>query len=385
LTRVFIKGVGLTRVEEHWNKGIEYLMTLAALDAIKNSAIDRIDAIYVGNTGAEVMQHQAQLGAIASEQLGLVGVPSIRVEAADASGAVALREAYVAVASGMVKSALVIGVEKLSDSMLEEVMGLTSMFDRYDYAGYQGLTQTSIAALLYRHYLERYEVSQEYVAQFPVLMHENASTAPHAQYQFKISVESVLGSPIVSEPLRRMECTAVADGAAAVVLCGEDSLGRAGLGDAVEVASVSMSTDFVSPFDREDPLRLGAVSLAFSDSLARAKVDRREVDVVELHDSFSILAALILESIGYSQEGRAGYDARSGRYSLGGDLPINTFGGLKARGHPFGATGVYQVAELYLQLAGLAGKNQVDGARVGVALSLGGLGATAVSTVLKGR
>jgi acetyl-CoA acetyltransferase len=125
------------------------------------------------------------------------------------------------------------------------------------------------------------------------------------------------------------------------------------------------------------------VLLAFNDSLARAKINRRDVNIIELHDSFSILAALILESIGYSQEGRAGIDAKSGRYSLNGGLPINTFGGLKARGHPFGATGIYQVAELYLQLAGLAGKNQVDNARVGVALSLGGLGATAVSTVLR--
>jgi acetyl-CoA acetyltransferase len=383
MTRVFIKGVGLTKVEEHWDKGIDYLMAAAALDAIKNSAIERIDAIYVGNVSAEVMQYQTQLGAVASEQLGLIGVPSIRVEAADASGAAALREAYIAIASGLIKTALVIGVEKLSDGMLEEIMSITSMFDRHDYAGYQGITQTSLAALLYRHYLERYEVPQEYVAQFPVIMHENASTAPHAQYQFKISIESVMNSPIVSEPLRRLECTAAADGAAALILCGEDILGKADRSNAVEVAAVSMSTDFVSPFDREDPLKLNAVSLAFNDSLTRAKINRRDVNIIELHDSFSILAALILESIGYSQEGRAGIDAKSGRYSLNGELPINTFGGLKARGHPFGATGIYQVAELYLQLAGLAGKNQVDNARVGVALSLGGLGATAVSTVLR--
>ncbi len=383
MTRVFIKGVGLTKVEEHWDKSIDYLMTVAALESIKNSAIERIDAIYVGNVSAEVMQYQAQLGAIASEQLGLTGIPSIRVEAADASGAVALREAYMAIASGMIKTALVIGVEKLSDGVLEEIMSITSMFDRYDYTGYQGLTQTSLAALLYRHYLERYEVPQEYIAQFPVIMHENASTAPHAQYQFKISIESVMNSPVISEPLRRLECTAAADGAAALILCGEDELEKVGKDGAVEVAAVSMSTDFISPFDREDPLKLSAVSLAFNDSLARAKINRKGVNIIELHDSFSILAPLILESTGYSQEGRAGIDAKSGKYSLNGELPINTFGGLKARGHPFGATGVYQVAELYLQLAGLAGKNQVDDARIGVALSLGGLGATAVSTVLR--
>jgi len=218
----------------------------------------------------------------------------------------------------LIKAALVIGVEKLSDGMLEEIMSITSMFDRYDYAGYQGITQTSLAALLYRHYLERYEVPQEYVAQFPVIMHENASTAPHAQYRFKISIESVMSSPIVSEPLRRLECTAAADGAAALILCGEDSLGKADRSNAVEVAAVSMSTDFVSPFDREDPLKLNAVSLAFNDSLARAKINRGDVNIIELHDSFSILAALILESIGYSQEGRAGIDAKSGRYSLNG-------------------------------------------------------------------
>ncbi|MEM3488111.1 MAG: hypothetical protein QXO75_00375 [Nitrososphaerota archaeon] len=384
MNRVFTKGVGLVKVEEHWEKGIDYLMTTAALEAIKNSAIERIDAIYIGNVCAEILHHQVQLGALASENLGLTGIPSIRIEAADASGAAALREAYLAISSGIIRTALVIGVEKLSDGLPEEIVSITSMFDKYEYTGYQGFTQASLAALLYRHYMERYEVSQENIAQFPVIMHENASTAPHAQYQFKISVESVLNSPVVSEPLRRLECTAIADGAAAIVLCGEDAL-EGNRDEAIEVASVSMSTDFVSPFDREDPLKLSAVSIAFNDSLTRAKIDRREVDIIELHDSYSILAPLILESTGYSQEGRAGIDAKNGKYSLSGELPINTFGGLKARGHPFGATGVYQVAELYLQLVGQAGKNQVDNAKIGVALSLGGLAATAVSTVMRAR
>ncbi len=383
MTQVFAKGVGLVKVEEHWDKNIEYLMTKAAIEALKELRIEKIDAIYIGNVGAETLQYQSQLGALAAEQLGLIGIPSIRVESADSSGAAALREAYMAIASGILKTALVIGVEKLSDGLPEEFVSLTSMFDKYEYTGYQGLTQTSLAALLYQHYLVRYEIPQDYVAQFPVIMHENASTAPHAQYQFKISIDNVMNSPIVSEPLRRLECTAVADGAAAIVLCSRDALEKIGRDGAVEVAAVSMSTDFVSPFDREDPLKLGAVSLAFNDSLTRAKMTRKEIKIIELHDSYSILAPLILESLGFSQEGKAGIDVKKGKYSLSGELPINTFGGLKARGHPFGATGVYQVAELYLQLTGLAGKNQVDGAKAGLAISLGGLGSTAISTIMR--
>ncbi|MEM2990539.1 MAG: beta-ketoacyl synthase N-terminal-like domain-containing protein, partial [Halobacteria archaeon] len=157
MNRVFTKGVGLVKVEEHWEKGIDYLMATAALEAIKNSAIERIDAIYIGNVCAEILHHQVQLGALASENLGLTGIPSIRIEAADASGAAALREAYLAISSGMIRTALVIGVEKLSDGLPEEIVSITSMFDKYEYTGYQGFTQASLAALLYRHYMERYE------------------------------------------------------------------------------------------------------------------------------------------------------------------------------------------------------------------------------------
>lgn len=385
MRRVFIAGAGLIKVEERWGEGLEFLMASAAAEAVRSTGAPRIDSIYVGSMCSETLQYQGQLGSVIAEELGLSGIPSLRVEAADASGAAAIREAFIEVASGISDIVLVVGGEKLSDGSAGEVTAALASADRFDYTGYQGATLPSLAALLYRLYLDRYGLSPEDVAQFPVIMHEHAASAPHAQYPFKITLESVLRSPPVAEPLKRLECTAAADGASSLILCSEEGLKKIPDSEGVEVAASCSATDYVTPLDREDPLHLSALAIATEKALASAGVERKSIDIVELHDSFSILAALSLESSALAQPGKSCHEARSGRYALEGDLPINTFGGLKARGHPFGATGVYQVAELYLQLTGRAGKNQVDGAKVGMAQSLAGLGGTAFTTILRVR
>ncbi|MEM0381501.1 MAG: beta-ketoacyl synthase N-terminal-like domain-containing protein [Nitrososphaerota archaeon] len=384
MRRVYAAGVGLLKVDERWEQSIDSMVT-QVVDGLTEVRPWKIDSIYVANAVGEVLQSQANLGAIVAEDLGLVGVPAVRVEAGGASGAAALLAGYQAILSGLADTVLVIGVEKLSDATPEEAVFLPTLSERYDYVGFQGVTEAAIAAMMYRMYLERYELPQEMVAQFPVLMHEHASKAPHAQYQFKTTLENVLSSPIVSPPLRRLETTAPADGAAAILLCSSDALSTIQHEQVVELAGAASSTDVVFPMEREDPLKLNAAARAYYEALARPGISRDDVKVLEIHDSYSILASLILESIGYSELGASGLDVKKGIYDYGGKVVINSFGGLKARGHPLGATGVYQAVEIFLQLTGRAGACQVDGARYGAMVSLSGLGSSAYALIMKER
>lgn len=383
MKKVFIAGASLSKVEEHWGESVDALVTkvVAGLPEVR---LRKIDAVLVGNAHAEILQSQANLGAIVAEDLGLAGVPALRVECGGASGAAALYQGYQAILSGLSDIVLVIGVEKMSDASPEEAVFLSSMSERHDYVGFQGVTEAAIAAMMYALYLEKYELPQEMVAQFPVIMHEHAAKAPHAQYQFKTTLENVLSSPIVSPPLRRLETTASADGAAAVLLCSSDALPTIQHDQIVEITGCAASTDLVFPFDREDSLKLSAAARALEEAMARSGISRNEIKILELHDSYSILASLILESVGLSSPGRSGVDAKNGAYDHGGRVVVNTFGGLKARGHPVGATGVYQAAEIYLQLSGMAGACQVDGAKIGAMISLAGLGSAAYAVVMRG-
>ena len=322
------------------------------------------------------------MGSILAEELGLSGVPAVRVETGAASGAAVIRYAFNMIQSGIANVVLVCGGEKLTDGTQEEMLNLLSMDERYEVAGEIGSHFFSTAALLYRMYMRRYGIRQEGIASFAVISHENASGSPHAQYPFKINLESVLNSPYVAEPLHRLETTAQADGAAAVVLCSEQIAGKLD-SPKVLVSGVSLSTDFPNPFDREDPLHIQSLATSTSSLLSMRGLSRSEVDFIELFDAASILAALSLESSGFIPRGKSGDAALSGRLGLNGELPINTFGGLKARGHPVGATSVYQAAEAYLQLTQQAGKNQLDNARFGLVQSLAGFGSTAVSILLE--
>ncbi len=384
MRRVYAVGASLIRIDEYWGESLDS-MASQLVDGLISLAPPKIDAVFVANAFGEVLQSQSNLGAIIAEDLGLTGVAAYRVEAGEASGAAALHAAYQSIGAGLADTVLVVGVEKLSDASPEEATAALSLSERYDYVGYQGIPQLAIASMMYGHYLRRYEVPQEMVAQIPVLMHEHAVNSPHAQYRFKISLESVLSSPPVAEPLRRLECAGLGDGAAALLLCSSDALSGIRHDEVVELAGMACSTDVVTPFDREDPLRLGAASRAFEEALARAGTDRKELKVLEIHDSYSILGCLILESIGLSEPGKSGLDVKRGKYGLGGELALNTFGGLKARGHPCGATGVYQAVEVFLQLTGRAGNCQVDDARVGAMINLAGLGSCGFAAVMKVR
>ncbi|GBC68895.1 putative acetyl-CoA acyltransferase [archaeon HR01] len=377
---VYIGGVSLTKVGEHWDKSLENLLSESAVKCLDASSVSHVDQIIVSNLFGEVFQEQANLGSIAAEELGLSGVPAYRVEAGGVSSLYALAAAYQAVVSGQANSVLVVGVEKMSDASAEEINSLSVAEERCDYLGKIGVTVSAEASLLYKEYMRRYRVSQEEIALFPIMDHEHGSTSSHAQFPFKIKLENILDSPYVAEPIRRLETTAPADGAAAVLICdGDVKLSS----PRCLISGLGFATDYPVPTDREDPIELRALKIAVEKALKMAKVTRSDVRMLELYDCFSILAPLSLEASGFAPAGMACKYAAKEAYTLSGQTPVNTFGGLKARGHPIGATGVYQLAEAYLQITEQAGKNQVYGVKTAMVQSLAGLGAGAGAVVLE--
>ncbi|MCS7126594.1 MAG: thiolase domain-containing protein [Aigarchaeota archaeon] len=381
MSKVYVAGVGLTKVDEHWRESLEYLMAEASLKALDDAGISRVDSIYVGSMLSQVLQEQSHLGALLAEELGLSGIPAMGVEAASASGAAAVYAGAREIEASRANAVLVVGVDKMSDGMSEEVTSAMMIGERQEYTGFIGATFYSINALLYSLYMNRYSVGQEKIALFPVLCHEHAVNAPHAQYPFKIKLDTVLSSPYVAEPLRRFETTAIADGAAALVLVNEETARK--LDSLKTELVIESATDYLTPLQREDPLWFPSVSLSTSKALSRSGIEKKDIKTIEIFDATSIMAVLSLESLGFAERGEGWRLLERGELTLSGSIPCNTFGGLKARGHPAGATGIYQIAELHLQLTHRAGKNQLDSIKAGLAQSLGGIASTAFTSILK--
>ncbi len=375
MRKVAVAGVGLVKVSEHWGKPIGTLFADAALQAMKDAGTDDVDGLYVSNMSGALMQEQLNMGALMADAIAKQGLHAVRVEAGSASGGVAFHEAVKAVASGYSDCVLVAGVEKMSDVLPEVVTKSLAMEEEQEYSAYTGVTKPGLSAMLYRLYLGLYAEPSE-VGMMAVQSHDNAVGCRHAQYPFRMSIERAMDSPMEADPIHMMECAGVGDGAAAIVLVPADT-------DGVEVAATTVATDYCSLPMREDPLTLGAVRKAAEKAFKLAAVKPGDVDLVEVQDDFTINGVLSLESLGLVERGKAAKFVAEGGAARDGELPTNTFGGLKARGNPLGATGVYQVAEVALQLRGAAGDHQVEDAKIGLAQNMGGLGSTCAVTILR--
>ena len=375
MRKVAVAGVGLVKVSEHWGKPIGTLFADAALQAMKDAGTDDVDGLYVSNMSGALMQEQLNMGALMADAIAKQGLHAVRVEAGSASGGVAFHEAVKAVASGYSDCVLVAGVEKMSDVLPEVVTKSLAMEEEQEYSAYTGVTKPGLSAMLYRLYLGLYAEPSE-VGMMAVQSHDNAVGCRHAQYPFRMSIERAMDSPMEADPIHMMECAGIGDGAAAIVLVPADT-------DGVEVAATTVATDYCSLPMREDPLTLGAVRKAAEKAYKLAAVKPGDVDLVEVQDDFTINGVLSLESLGLVERGKAAKFVAEGGAARDGELPTNTFGGLKARGNPLGATGVYQVAEVALQLRGAAGDHQVEDAKVGLAQNMGGLGSTCAVTILR--
>lgn len=382
MRRVAIIGVGCTKVGEFWSKSLRELAVEACWKAMDEAGISRVEALYVGSSLSQLVQGQGNLGALIADSLNLQGVEVSSVEASDASGALALHQAYRAIASGEISLALVVGVDKPSDASSSETSKALMASVEQEYVAYTGVNLRGLAALLHRLYREKYGVSHEDLAAMAVNSHLHASNNPYAQYRNKITVEQVLKSPVVADPIRLLEVSSPGDGASAVLLCPLEEAGKYS-GRPVEVAGVASAPgDFILT-EAEDLVSFKATRLAAEKAFKRAGITARDIDLVEVHDSADVVGLICLEDLGLARRGEAAKLASAGELNVKGSLPTNTMGGLKARGNPAGATSLYQIVELCWQLRGEAGLNQVSRARIGVAQSLGGLYSLAAITVLR--
>jgi acetyl-CoA C-acetyltransferase len=379
---VSIIGIGQIPVREHWAVSLQVLGAEAVVLALQDAGVERPGALYVGNMLSGQISAQENVGALIADHAGLRGIEAAKIEAACASGAAALRVGYSAVAGGLHDVVVACGVEKMTDASGEEnTVALMGAADAV-YEGEHGLSFVALNALLMRRYMYEYGYTREAFAGFSVNAHRNAVHNPNAMFRRAITAESYSRAKMVAEPVSLLDSPAIADGAAAVVLAPTELARRHGL-RAVRIAGSAVATDSVALHDRPDPLVLAAAHASAQRAYAQAGRGPEAIDFFELHDAFTIMAALSLEACGFAAKGQGVRLAMEDAIAPTGRIPISTLGGLKARGHPVGATGLYQVVEAVLQLRGEAGDAQIPGCRVGMTQSIGGSGANVVTHILE--
>ena len=329
------------------------------------------------------LSNQAHLGALLADFAGLTGIEAVTVEAAGASGGAALRQGYLAVKSGMVDVALVVGAEKMTDKIGGSVDAALATAGDSDFEAVQGLTPTAQAALIMKRYVHEHNVPADGFAGFALTAHANGAGNPNALFRYAMRPEAYSKAEMVSEPLNLFDIAPNADGAAALVLTRGDLLPPNFLHPLVRIAGSASAADTLALHDRKDPLYFEAVQLSAGKAMKQAGVTLDQINFFEYHDIFSIYAALALESIGFAIRGQGWKLASDSAITLKGRIPCATMGGLKARGFAGGATGMYQAVEGAMQLRAQAEANQVAGAKYGLIQSMGGPGSTVVSHILQ--
>ena len=378
MENVSIIGVGQTPVGEHWDLSLRHLGLRAMQAALADAALEEVDAIIVGNALGGVVSNQNHLGALLADFAGLRGVEAVRIEAADASGGLALHQGYLMVASGLVQTVMVLGVEKVTDVVGSERNTALATFLDTDYEAANGATPVGMAALIMRRYMHEYGVQLAEFANFSVNAHANGAKNEYAMFRNLIKADRFAGAPIVADPVNLFDVAPEADGAAAVILARTERAADM-VPQPVRILASAVATDTLAVHDRPDPLFLAAANLSAGRAYEQASITPRDIDVLELHDVATVITALSLEAIGFAERGEGWRLAAENKIGLAGQLPISTFGGLKSRGNPLGATGVYQAVEAALQLRGQGGANQVANAEIAMTQNLGGIGSTAVT------
>ncbi|NIM59439.1 MAG: thiolase domain-containing protein [Candidatus Aminicenantes bacterium] len=377
MREVAVIGVGMTKWGELWEKSLRNIFVETALLALDDAGVDKIDSMYVGSMSSGLFVGQEHIASLLADYLGQVPVPSARVETACASGGLALRLGFMEVASGMSDVVLVSGIEKMTDvSGYEATYALGTAADQ-EYEGYHGITFPGLYALMARAHMEKYGTTREQLALVAVKNHLNGSKNPLAQYPFEITVDSVLNSVMVADPLRVLDCSPITDGAAAVILCPVE-MARKMKKPIVKITGSGHATDSISLSSRKDITWIEATYQAGKRAYAMANKKPEDIDILEVHDCFTIAEICVIEALGIVEKGKGGKAVEDEVTYLEGKIPVNTSGGLKAKGHPVGATGVAQVIEIVKQLRGEAGKRQVKNPKVGMAQNMGGSGGSTV-------
>ncbi|MCA9992392.1 MAG: thiolase domain-containing protein [Ardenticatenaceae bacterium] len=378
MRQVSILGIGQLPVREHWELSIRDLAVAAGREALNDADIKRVDALYVGNMTSGSLNQQHQLGAVVADFLGQWGVEAVRMEAACGSAGSALRQGLLAVASGECDAVLAIGVEKMTETPgRDTTTALVGAADA-EYEAVHGVTFVGLNALVMRRYMHEYGYEHADFAPFALNAHANGAKNPNAMFRDPISAKAYQRGRVVADPISLYDASPIGDGAAAVLL-----VPTAKAPQAVRIIGSAVAIDTLAIHDRQDPLWLAAAEQSAQRAYQQAGLGPADIDLFEAHDAFSVMAALSLEACGFAGRGEGVRLAQAGEILPTGRVPISTMGGLKARGHPVGATGLYQIVETVLQLRGAAGEAQIDGAHTAMAQNVGGSGATVVTHILQ--
>jgi len=376
--KVAVIGIGLTKFDEHWDKNLRELAIEAGTKAIQDAGIRGRDlnAMYIGNMSAGRFIGQEHVAALVSGELGL-SIPAVRVEGACASGGLALREGVFSILSGENDIVLVGGAEKMTDIMPEDVTTTLMGAADQEWEAYYGLTFPSLYAMIARRHMFEFGTTREQMAKVAVKNHHNGCMNPIAQFQNEITVKDVINSTMVADPLTLLDCSPITDGAAAVILC-KAELAKKYTDKPVYIIGTGQASDTLALHDRRSLTTLDATVKAAQMAYKQAGITAKDVSLAEVHDCFTIAEIVATEDLGFCKKGEGGKLLDECVTEIGGKIPVNTSGGLKAVGHPVGATGIKQAAEIVMQLRGEAEKRQVKDARIGLTHNVGGSGATAV-------
>jgi acetyl-CoA C-acetyltransferase len=380
MRNVAVIGAGQTKFGELWNRSLRDMIVEAGNAAIANAKIDKkqIQSLYIGNMSAGRFVGQEHLGALAADHLGLNPIPATRCEGACASSSLAFRDAYFAVASGRYETAIVLGAEKMLDVTNDEAITTLAAAGDQEYEAAIGMTFAGLYALIARKHMHDFGTTREQMAMASVNNHHNAVNNPLAQFRSEITVDDVLKSSPIADPLRLLDCSSLTDGAAAVIICSESAAAQ--YDKPVWVLGTGQGSDTLALHDRKSLTEMIATKFAVKEALTQANVALKDVNLIEVHDCFSINEIIALEDLGFCKKGEGGKFVERGEIKVDGSVPTNTHGGLKGIGHPVGATGVRQVCDIVKQLRGES-FNQVKDAKCGLNLNIGGSGATSVVNI----
>lgn len=373
MSAVYVAGVGITKFGKREEK-LDELLTEAARNAINNSGIEKFDQIYVGSMSPEELSGEGNLASVVTEKLNLIPTPATRIETASSTGASAILEAFLAISSGYHKTVLIVAGEKMTHLETKRVSKILAEVLADDEREY-GLTMPSLAALITRHYMWKYKIPRKTISLISVKNHYNATLNPYAHFQKEITIEDVEKSKIISTPLTLYDCAPISDGACAIVLTSEKT--------DIKISGIGQGTDYISIEKRKSLTSFPATKVAAENAYKMAGRKPSDIEVAEIHDAFTPFELIGLEDTGIFPEGKSYIPLEKGETKIEGIIPVNPSGGLKARGHPVGASGLAQIVELVFQMKGEAGRRQVKKAGITLSQSTGGLATNNIVTILE--
>jgi acetyl-CoA C-acetyltransferase len=381
---VAVVGIGIMKWGELWEKSLRAIFTEAALNAMDDAGVDHIDSLYVGCMSGGLFVGQEHLGALMADYIGQKYIPAAHVESACASGGLSFRQAFIEVASGMSDLVMAGGVEKMTDVSGDGATYALATAADQDYEVFHGVTFPGLYAMMARSYMKKYKATREQLSMVPYKNHLNGSKNPYAQYPFTIKPEDVAAGVKVADPLHILDCSPITDGAAAVILTTVE-MAKKLKKPYVKITGSGMATDTIALAQRESLTWLKSTELAGQRALKMAGRTIDQIDMVEVHDCFSIAEIIVTESLGLFKPGQGIKAAADGVTMLDGKIPVNPSGGLKSKGHPVGATGIGQIVEIVKQLRGQAenGRQIKGNPKIGMTQNMGGSGASAIVHILE--